>query len=295
MMASVKIKLCMNYFIPGNNMMDHLIDMDLSSEIDALWRKCQSTQIILKEIFTGVSCENVQGLMVRRIESPSWIKRAYVIYSRVQNDDDNFRNLFCTDLNTRLQNSLCEVLSDVYKSLCFQQKSARCVSMSDKHALFLKSEKHLLQSVNLCESHKTEVIDNCSHKFSILFTASFIRDTKSSSEVCNENANLNTKRRSKSSKNKTHNQNLFKGFRELNRLRQTEEKHENKLDSPCVSDKVCEARNVRIVEYIATPSHTAVQLYKPWPGRSPTVNISWFIAKAYLSLISIIQLNVTSV
>jgi len=34
---------------------------------------------------------------------------------------------------------------------------------------------------------------------------------------------------------------------------------------------------------IPTPTDTDVQFYKRWPGRCPTVNISWFIAKAYLA------------
>jgi len=288
MMAWVKIKLCVNYFIPGNNMMDHLIDMDLSSEIDAIFGMCQSTEIIPKASLSCVSwdCEIVQGFLVRRIESLSWIKRAHVIYSRVQNEDDNLRNLFCPDLDTLLKKSVYEELSDIYKALCFQQKSVRCVSVSDKHALFLKSEKHLLLALNLCESNKREVTDNCSDKLLNLFIDSCIRETESSSEVCRpkDNVKLNT-RPKRRSKNQTQNQNSFKGSTEKKRLlySRSEEKHENTLNSPCVSEKVFEGRNEKVVEYIATPLHTSVQSYKPWPGRSPTVNISWFIAKAYLA------------
>jgi len=29
--------------------------------------------------------------------------------------------------------------------------------------------------------------------------------------------------------------------------------------------------------------HTDAAFYKQWPGSSPTVNISWFIAKAYFA------------
>ena len=34
---------------------------------------------------------------------------------------------------------------------------------------------------------------------------------------------------------------------------------------------------------ITTPTYTNVEFLKEWPGQSPTVNISWFIAKAYLA------------
>jgi len=35
MIQFAKSKFCMNYFVPGNNMMDHLFDTNLSDEIDA--------------------------------------------------------------------------------------------------------------------------------------------------------------------------------------------------------------------------------------------------------------------
>jgi len=46
MIKWVKLKFCANYFIPDNNMMDHLIDTDLSYAIEALWRTSLSYQII---------------------------------------------------------------------------------------------------------------------------------------------------------------------------------------------------------------------------------------------------------
>jgi len=50
MVNGVKSKICLNYFIPGNNMMDHMIDMDLSYEIDALLRASQSLRLIAEVI-----------------------------------------------------------------------------------------------------------------------------------------------------------------------------------------------------------------------------------------------------
>jgi len=91
MMKWVKLKFCVNYFIPGtcrptcNNMMDHLIDTDLSYEIDALQKASQSYQLICDILNTcrlhEFRSSNIASLM--RIESPSWVKRAFVIYINV--------------------------------------------------------------------------------------------------------------------------------------------------------------------------------------------------------------------
>ena len=41
MLKCLKSKCHLNNFIPGSNIMDHLIDTDLSDEIDTLWETSQ--------------------------------------------------------------------------------------------------------------------------------------------------------------------------------------------------------------------------------------------------------------
>jgi len=47
----------------------------------------------------------------------------WMIYCRVNNEDDNDKDLFSPDLVLNLQNALYIELSDIYRGLCFQQKS----------------------------------------------------------------------------------------------------------------------------------------------------------------------------
>jgi len=59
------------------------------------------------------------------------------------------------------------------------------------------------------------------------------------------------------------------------------EKPENKLHNN-FNEKRDEGRNVNIFIYHVTTMNTHIKtdagLYKEWPGQSPTVNTSWFIA-----------------
>ena len=143
MMKWVKSKFCVNYFIPGNNMMDHLIDTDLSDEIDALWRTSQSKQLIYEAANTCQTCELFDTSITCHIELPAWIKRAFVIYEWINTDKDNFTHLFSTDLTEDLQKALHAELSHLYKGICLQQKSVSCINVSDKYNYILKSEIHL--------------------------------------------------------------------------------------------------------------------------------------------------------
>jgi len=128
--------------------------------------------------------------MAYNIESPDWINRAFVINWLIYNQYENNTYLFCTNLATDLKNVLFVELSDIYKGLCCQQKFVSCVSVSDKHIYFSKSESHLLLALNLCESHEKDVIDNCSRPFLRAMAG------KVSSEAFYANVELNTKRRS---------------------------------------------------------------------------------------------------
>jgi len=166
MMKWVKSKFCVVYFIPGNNMMDHLIDTDLSYEIDALWRTSQSDRLITDVIDTCWKEELILANMINQIDAPAWLKRAYVIYQRIDNEHDYYTDLLrsdlTTDLPTDLQSELYSELSDIFKGLCFQQQSASIDNMTRKHIFSLKSESHLLLAVNMCESHERCVVDSCS-------------------------------------------------------------------------------------------------------------------------------------
>jgi len=64
------------------------------------------------------------------------------------------------------------------------------------------------------------------------------------------------------------------------------EKQGNEVCNNYLRENMCELRNVNIMVYTTqanTYTDTDVKFYKKWPGLSPTVNISWFVAKAHLA------------
>jgi len=108
-------------------------------------------------------------------------------------------------------------------------------------------------------------------------------DTQAPSGACVDNVELNTRRISDADR-----QNSINGRNEQKYLlySRSVEKHENNLDD-YINEKSNKSRNVNIALYNISTMNTFIdtnlELYKEWPGHSPTVNISWFIAKAYLA------------
>ena len=80
-------------------MIDHLIDTDLSYEINVLWKTSQLKEFISNIINTCRKFELELAYNLFRIESPAWIKRAHVIYQRIYNDNENFTDLWCLKFN----------------------------------------------------------------------------------------------------------------------------------------------------------------------------------------------------
>jgi len=238
MLKCFKSKFCANYFIPGNNMMDHLKDTNLSYEIYALCRISQSFPFI-SEVIDKWRTDKIYHIWL-----PAWIKRAFVIYERVNNDYDTFQDLFSTTLtiDLGLHDALIVELSDIFEGLRYQQKFVNSVSVTDRHVYFLMSENCLLFAVKLCESLERIKIDNCSEEFFWSISRHFMsRDIDVYCRTYCHKTQLSTD----------------------NDLRR----------------QIDKGRNVNMEIYVGTD----VKFYQEWPGRSPTVNISWFIAKAYLA------------
>jgi len=285
MIKWVELKFCANYFISGNNMMDHLIHTDLSSEIEALWKNSRSYQLISEIVDASWHCELITGNLTYYIDSPAWINRSFVIYWRVNNEYDNYKDLFCTNFVTNLQNALYIELSDIYRGLRSHQKSINCIFVSDKFDYFVKSESHQLVAVNLCESHERFLLNTCSNGFTKVMMEHFMMchtEVIDSHEQDHNNGEFSTNRISVR-------QNIFNGRKDQKYLlySRSVENHEHKLDDYYMRENIIEDRNVNIavsyVNEVNTHVNTDVTFHKQWPGMSPTVNISWFIAKAYLA------------
>jgi len=193
--------------------------------------------------------------MTHHIESPAWIKRAFVIHHWDFNQSDSYTDLFCKNLKADLKSALYVEFCEIYKGLCCQMLSVSCVSVSDKNIYFLKPESHLLLAFNLCESHETDVIDNCSKMFVWSVISYFMPcGTDVSSKASNDNFEWNTKRRSTADRH-----NSVNGRNEHTCLlySRSMEKHKNKLDSKFNKNfNTCMCRNVNIDLYIASLVYT---------------------------------------
>jgi len=255
MMNWVKSKFCVNYFIPGNNMMDHLIDTDLNYEIDALWKTSQSHELISKVVDACFQRELISANRTCHIESPAWFKRAYVIRQRVDNTYDTYTDLFNTDLTKDFKKTLYVELSDIYNGLRCQLKSVSCVNVSDKHIYLLKSESHLLLAVNLCESLERDVIDNCSRQsVNTMISELMSCDTDVSSEASSDNVEWKSKRRSTTDR---HNSVYGRIEQKCLMYCRSVDKHVDKLDNN-FSEKIIGCGNVNIAIYYVTAINTHI-------------------------------------
>jgi len=267
-------------------MMDHLIDTDLSFEIDALWKLSQSIQIISAVVDACRQNELLSLRVTRHIESPAWVKRSYVIHQCINNELEDYQKKLSTNLTRYLQKSLYEELSDMYRGLRFQQKSISGVS-SDRRLYFLKSENHMLLAINLCESHERDAIDNCSKEFAQSMIGDFISCDIGASDVSsNTDVGWNTEHGLRCSDvrcsdvNSLYSQNIQKCLL----YSRIVERNENQLDNYYLSDKINGGKHVIVSRYSTeNTSQTGIEFFKEWPGHTPTVNISWLIGKAYLA------------
>jgi len=216
------------------------------------------------------------------IECPARIKRAFAIHDWVENLEDNFKNVFKMNMGRDIVNALYVELSDIYRGLLFQQKSVSYFNNSHKHIDLLKSKCHLTSAVNLCESHER---DNCSEEFGASIMLKFMPcDTDVSSATSNDNVEWNTKCRSTADRH-----NSVNGRNEQKCLlySRSVEAVENKKTVTTLANDYEKQRNLSRIfvtkTNVAGVTISDVQCGKECPGRSPTVNISWFIAKAYLA------------
>jgi len=105
-------------------------------------------------------------------------------------------------------------------------------------------------------------------------------------EASNENIELNTTPRSTADRHNSVNGDDEQKCLLYSRLVETREKNKN-ITTIMNDDQSEKERNVSLILYIKTNlaevTRPYVKCFKEYPGWSPTVNISWFIAKAYLA------------
>jgi len=86
-------------------MMDHLIDTDLSHNINDLRKALASVQLIREVIDTCWVHDRFSDNRTCPIEAPAWINRAFVFYDCIENGEDNFSNSLKMDLSKDVVNA----------------------------------------------------------------------------------------------------------------------------------------------------------------------------------------------
>ena len=76
---------CPNYFIPSNNMMDHLNDSDLSDSITGALQTVSLRDLICRVIYQCLDDELLFNNGVRQVELAKWINRSFIILNRTFN------------------------------------------------------------------------------------------------------------------------------------------------------------------------------------------------------------------
>ena len=102
------LKFCCNYFIRNNNMMDHLVDTDVTSDVAVLYAALASRNIIDHTTTLCAEEESFTNTLTSRSDMPTWILRSILICDRILNTRDNFRDLGSNDFALELhRKSVC--------------------------------------------------------------------------------------------------------------------------------------------------------------------------------------------
>ena len=83
LMHWLKQKFCPNYFIPTNNMIDHLTDTELSEDIDALYQLLQNQHLIVDVLSTSRFVEARVSNEKYYIKVPVWLYTSLLIMEQL--------------------------------------------------------------------------------------------------------------------------------------------------------------------------------------------------------------------
>jgi len=270
-----------NYFIPDNNMMDHLNDIDASQDIDALRNSILSVVLFNKKVSASVFAETIHMEAVARIEIPSWITRTLIIYGRMHNICDNFKDLFCADYSTELHNSLAIEFGDIHTALKWQLKAMKCETKFKEYVF--KAKIHLTAATSLFESNDMDTMDDYSQYLGQSLLPSFFLELPTEimlrddyvPDLTTNFVQFGTEMRCITEK--------LPWPKELVPM-----ENSTTLGGETISTKMTPkgpliGSNVTRYSYFGKNPILEKNCYKNWQGTSPTVNITWFLAKAFLA------------
>jgi len=277
-------KSCRNYFMPDNNMMEHLIDTDLSGDIDALYENMKFVSPFFKTLDENSSSEFILANTSYRTDLPASIKRAFVLRQQMEKEH-NFPDSFIMSPSIELTYILNVEVSNIYKKMLLQQKAVSSANTGKINHFFQKAESRLVYATNLCKFLEESTQDICPLDVLQSLISCFIPSDTREQTVAQTVAGLfrrifvrqhseyprNTTRRSEKRAIQKYPFGSSEQLRKTDTTSNPKEVYKSAL------------RNIAIHRTSNIGENTGVELYKNWPSVSPTANVSWFIAKAYLA------------
>jgi len=297
MISCLEERQCHNYFIPDNNMMDHLTDKNIEPDLCQL--KYYATQ-------DSLICD-----VIKRSEYNELFTLKAQYQMEISNCNYRFLLLFGHFLNSAMkrytvpnQTTSSEVglhgahedeLSDVCQGLYFQREAAGCSRKGEREQYISTAKEYLDKATRLCESSETHYEDLSFHPellatISCLFQFGVVRNTSTDSHMPH------------SQPKNLHPKFVFRSqqcYSNLLKKLQAQQKcllYNRERVTPAGVMDGC--RDVEIVK--VQTDDAVVRLYSVFhenetlttyqegflpnlPGFVPTVSLSWFAAKAYLA------------
>ena len=138
------LKHCPNYFIPANNMLDHLTDTDLSADINALREKAFEQNVLLSLIGSFKYFENLCHA-VYRVEIPYWLYTSFLLvcqlpYAHCRYWAKHFNTV--KNYSDELKAVLTFYLRDIFRGIMFNKEALYCKTKTEMkfHVLQAKEE-----------------------------------------------------------------------------------------------------------------------------------------------------------
>ena len=173
----LRVGFCPNYFIPSNNMIDHLTYNDLSADIDALCQLLQTRELIADVLHTSTAVEMFTANMIFCMELPMWICTSVVFYNQINNIEDNFTNLYPMCSLVEPNRAAKIELFDLYKILKLTAAHRNSYSIKDKYTL-----RGAVYQLTACTKTWDSVKLNCSRFIFDLLSNMFMQYETESSE-----------------------------------------------------------------------------------------------------------------
>jgi len=126
----LKLKCLHSYFIPSNNLLDHLIDVNISHDISAIQGVCEDFRRILSVLDFCIEEELYMTNAVKLFTVPQSLTSSYRVFSSVYNIFDNFTDVLRAREDAQLIRCMSETLSANYKLLHLNLKPVD-VSLGD--------------------------------------------------------------------------------------------------------------------------------------------------------------------